>query len=63
MQRTNRISTLVHLGNPYVAEDYPHIPRRLFGGCSFASTMVALDVLAGIKPALGKQTYTNVKLQ
>ena len=63
MQRTNRISTLVHLGNPYVAEDFPHIPRRLFGGCSLGSTMVALDVLAGIKPALGTVTYTNVMLK
>jgi beta-glucosidase-like glycosyl hydrolase len=63
MQRTDRISTLVHLGNPYVAEDFPHIPRRLFGGCSLESSLVALDVLAGIKPALGKQTYTNLNLK
>lgn len=63
MQMTGRISTLLHLGNPYVAEDFPHIPRRLFGGCSFESTMVAIDVLAGNKPALGTPTYTNVKLK
>jgi hypothetical protein len=63
MQRTNRISTVLHLGNPYVTEDMPHVPRIIYGSSSVPGTMVALDVLAGIKPALGVPTYTNVKLK
>lgn len=57
MQLTNRISTLIHLGNPHVLEVLPHIPRYLFGGHSAESIDACLEVLAGEYPANGVPTY------
>lgn len=62
MQATNRISTIVHLGNPYVLADTPHVSRRIFGTSSSKGSLVALEVLAGNYPALGTPTY-DVKLK
>ena len=62
LQATDRMSTVVHLGNPYVLEDIPHVKRIIAGHSSSESCMNALDVLAGIRPALGKPTY-DVKLK
>lgn len=57
LQMTNRISTVVHYGNPYVFEDIPHIPRIIIGTCSPDNNIYTLDVLAGEYPAKGKLTY------
>ncbi len=57
LQITNRVSTLIHFGNPYVVEDLVHIPRVLIGGASSGSIECALDVLAGNYPAKGVLTY------
>lgn len=57
MQETNRISTILHLGNPYLLEKTPHVPRRIFGTSSARGSLVAIDVLAGDQPALGTPTY------
>ena len=57
MQYTDRISTVIHYGNPTVLENIPHIPRIIFGGVSTAATLGAIDVLAGDYPANGKPTY------
>ncbi len=57
LQVTNRISTVVHFGNPYVFEDIPHIPRVIIGTCSPDNNLYTLDVLAGDYPAKGKLTY------
>ena len=54
---TERISTVIHFGNPHVLEELPHIPRYIIGGHSQDSTLAALDVLAGDYPANGKPTY------
>ena len=62
MQYTDRISTVIHYGNPTVLENLPHIPRIIFGGVSTAATLGAVDVLAGDYPANGKPTY-EVKLK
>ncbi len=62
MQATGRISTVVHLGNPYVLEDIPHVPRKIFGNASTKNSLVALEVLAGNYPPLGTPTY-DVKLK
>lgn len=62
LQVTNRISTLMHFGNPFVLEDLPHISRVIVGGCSEASIDAAIAVLAGDHPAMGTLTY-DVKLQ
>ena len=57
LQETDRISTVVHYGTPYVFEDLPHIPRIIIGTCSESNTLYALDVLSGDYTANGKMTY------
>lgn len=57
MQLTNRISTLIHYGNPHVLEELPHIPRVIFGGHATDSVDATLEVLAGEYPAKGAATY------
>ena len=57
LQKTNRISAVVHFGNPYVLEELPHIPRIIIGSVAKNSTMAALEVLAGKYPAKGVLTY------
>ena len=57
MQLTDRISTLIHFGNPHVLEELPHIPRVILGGHSADSVDAALEVLAGEYPANGTPTY------
>ncbi len=61
LQITNRVSTLVHFGNPYVVEDLVHISRILIGGMSAGSIECTLDVLAGDCPAKGVLTYDDVQ--
>lgn len=58
LQITNRVSTVVHFGNPFVLEELEHIPRILIGGCSSDSICCTLDVLAGKHPAKGHLAYT-----
>ena len=62
MQITDRISTLIHFGNPHVLEELPHIPRVIFGGHAADSVDATLEVLAGDYPANGVPTY-KFKLQ
>ncbi len=57
MQVTDRISTVIHLGNPHVLEELPHIRRIIFGGHSPESIDACLEVLAGEYPANGVPTY------
>lgn len=57
MQYTDRVSTLIHYGNPKVLENLPHIPRIIFGGVSTESTLACIDVLAGNLEAHGTPTY------
>lgn len=62
MQVSDRISTLLHFGNPFLLEDLPHIPRVLVGTISTPGVEAALNVLAGEYPAKGVMTY-DVKLK
>ena len=62
MQVSDRISTIVHFGNPYLLEDLPHIPRKIIGCCSEESVNHGLDVLAGELEARGTLNH-NVKLK
>ena len=62
LQITDRISTIVHFGNPFVLEDVPHIPRVLVSGCSSQAIEAALEALAGEREAKGVLTY-DVKFQ
>ncbi len=62
LQVTNRVSTVVHFGNPFVLEELEHIPRILIGGLSPDSVRYTLDILAGKYPAKGVLTY-DIKLK
>ena len=57
MQVSNRISTVLHFGNPYVVEDLPHISRVVIGCASERGVEAGLDVLAGKSGANGVLTY------
>ncbi|MBQ3124602.1 MAG: hypothetical protein IJC09_04180 [Clostridia bacterium] len=57
MQLTDRISTIVHFGNPFVLEVLPHFSRVILGGNSAGSVDACIDVLAGEYPANGVPTY------
>lgn len=57
LQYTNRISTLVHFGNPCILEELPHIPRVILGGINEESVNASLEVLAGEYEAKGVKTY------
>lgn len=62
MQVSNRVSTVVHLGNPYVLEELSHIPRLIISTASYDGSMAALDTLAGINNPSGTLPH-NVKLK
>lgn len=62
MQVSDRISTILHFGNPYLLEEVPHIPRVLVGTVSSAGVDAALEVLAGEREAKGVLTY-DVKIK
>ena len=57
MQISGRVSSLIHIGNPHVLENLPHIPNIIFAGQSKDSIDAALEVLAGNYPAKGVATY------
>ena len=56
-QVTNRVSTIVHFGNPFVIEELDHIPRIIIGNPSNDSVNYAIDILEGKYPAKGVLTY------
>ncbi len=62
LQFTDRVSALVHFGNPCVLDVFPHIPRVLLGGLCDESVYGAIDILAGLYPANGTLTY-DVRLK
>ena len=57
MQVTDRISTIVHFGNPYVVEDAPHVSRLILGTGDRNNVGPTLEVLAGLREPRGKLTY------
>ena len=57
MQYTNRVSTLVHLGNPMLVGELPHFNRIILGGASAKAANASLEVLAGEREAKGTLTY------
>lgn len=62
LQVTNRVSTILHFGNPFVLEDLPHIGRVIAGSDSSEAVNSAIDILAGKYPAKGTFPY-DIKLQ
>ena len=62
LQVTNRISTVLHFGNPFVLEDIPHVSRLIMGGNSKMAVEAGLEVLLGNHEAKGSLTYdVNLK--
>ncbi|MBR5518351.1 MAG: glycoside hydrolase family 3 protein [Clostridia bacterium] len=57
LQVTNKVSTVIHFGNPCILEDLVHIPRIIVGCCAAKSIDAAFDVVTGKYPAKGKLTY------
>ena len=57
LQVTNRVSTVVHFGNPYVLCELAHIPRILIGTGSIDGVDAMFDVMSGRYPAKGVLTY------
>ena len=57
MQVTNKVSTIIHFGNPYALEELAHIPRVIIGCLNDQNVEASIDVLAGLYPAKGKPTY------
>ncbi len=57
LQYTDRISALVHFGNPCVLDALPHIPRYILGDTSKGSVDACIQVLAGEIEAKGTPTY------
>lgn len=62
LQVTDRISTVVHFGNPYVLEDIPHVPRIIVGTTGADNMVPTFEVLAGVRKPLGVPTY-NIQLK
>lgn len=62
LQITNRISAILHYGNPFPLEALDHIPRVIIGGQSAKSVETGIKVLAGDYPAKGTLTY-DIKLK
>ena len=62
LQQTDRISTFLHFGSPFVLEELPHVKRLLIGGVSADSINIALEILAGNKTSNGRLTH-QVDLQ
>lgn len=56
LQLTNRVSTLVHFGNPCILDVLPHISRIIVGGISTAAVDACIDVMAGLYEATGQLT-------
>ncbi|MBE6739586.1 MAG: hypothetical protein E7565_04640 [Ruminococcaceae bacterium] len=57
LQHTNRVSALMHFGNPCILSALPHIPRVILGGICDESVEACIDVLAGKLEAKGVTTY------
>ena len=57
LQRTNRVSAIVHYGNPFPLESLEHIPRVIVGSTSEKAVETGIRVLAGEYPAKGVLAY------
>ncbi len=54
---SNKVSAVLHFGNPFAQQPIKHVPRRLFGYMMPQSQLYAIEVLAGKLPAKGKLPY------
>ena len=63
LQSTNRISAILHFGNPHVMDDVPRCDRFILGYTAEGCVEHALHVLAGDREATGTVPYENVLLR
>ena len=63
LQSTNRISAILHFGNPHVMDDVPRMNRFILGYSDERCIIHALKILAGEAEAVGTIPYDNVKLK
>ena len=63
LQSTNRISAILHFGNPHVMDDVPRCDRFILGYTAEECVEYGLRVLAGEAVATGTIPYRNVKLK
>lgn len=54
---SDKVSAVLHFGNPKAMLEIDHVPRRLFGYLMPESQLRAIEVLAGKLPAKGKLPY------
>ena len=54
---SNKVSAVLHFGNPMAMLEIDHVPRRLFGYQMPDSQLRAIEVLSGKLPAKGKLPY------
>ena len=62
LQRSGKISAIVHFGNPFALENIIHIPRRIFGYIISDAQEYAIDALAGKFEPTGKMPFV-IELQ
>ena len=54
---SEKVSAVVHFGNPFAQKPVKHVARRLFGYMMPQSQLHAIEVLAGKLPAPGKLPF------
>lgn len=54
---SNKLSAVVHFGNPFALQPLRHVSRKIFGYMMPQSQLYAIEVLAGKLPAKGKLPY------
>ena len=63
LQSTNRISAVLHFGNPHMMDDLPRIDRFILGYTDERCVTHALNILAGEAEAVGIIPYGDLKLK
>ena len=63
LQSTNRISAILHFGNPHMMDDVPRTDRFILGYSDERCITHALRVLAGEAEAVGTVPYDDVILK
>ena len=62
LNMANRLSTVVHFGNPFALEPLKHVKRKVFGYTMPDAQLCAIDAIAGKQDAPGSLPF-NVKFQ
>ena len=63
LQSTNRISAVLHFGNPHVMDDVPRTDRFILGYADERCVAHALKILAGEAEAVGTVPYDDVTIK